>query len=324
VKDGGNWYSYVRNNPVVFIDPWGLYTDYLMVNGSLAFLSDRKFSQIGYVETNDLVEILNAYSVANSDAEVRARPENYYSGEVNNRKFFINQDTAYDFESPRGMFNYKEGSASVTSYFSAVYCNGSAYVKLDSFATGAGISDKVVWSTEEDLKTKTSMYIKGLKLAYNNENGLAQLIENDTIDPNRNPDLGYYTYKTKDAELLPWGKPEVIELMLSIAKEWNMKHPDRPLMFGDLSNESGGNQGYHSGHTEGIHLDIRPVRGDTELSGTTFNSSTYDQALTDELIRLFIDTGAVTNIYFNDSTIVKTFDIVNKYSGHDDHLHIDF
>lgn len=99
---------------------------------------------------------------------------------------------------------------------------------------------------------------------------------------------------------------------------------ETPFEVGNISLEGGksfkGEYG-HSGHVDGLSIDVRPARRQGAKPGPlNYRSSDYDREGTRRLLKAFIATGQVDRIYFNDPDI----DIEGVYymKDHDDHFHV--
>lgn len=95
------------------------------------------------------------------------------------------------------------------------------------------------------------------------------------------------------------------------------------LALGDVSLEHGGPFSPHVSHQTGMDADIRPVRTDSAQCayGTTYTSSTYDQAGTRALAKALRATGKVKALYFNDPVLIRE-GLASYVDGHHDHLHV--
>lgn len=118
--------------------------------------------------------------------------------------------------------------------------------------------------------------------------------------------------------------------MINLASQWDSKHSNRKLQYGDISRPGGINTPDHGTHMTGKAFDMRLLRKDSATGGFTYKQNAiYDQALTKELILLTVRLYPGTTFYFNDPQISKndsqTKNIVSPSdSSHDNHLHVMF
>jgi murein endopeptidase len=165
----------------------------------------------------------------------------------------------------------------------------------------------------DSSEDKGYVYISGVQCEYNKDSKLVKLPADGT---------GYTTYRYNLG--LSWGAIGTIELIMSVSKAWAAKYPDTKVQIGDISTEFGGNDKRHSSHTNGLYIDIRPVRKDNSIQGVDYkkNKDDYDGQRTDELISMFLSDMRVESILFNDEAIVEKYKNVKKYVRHDDHFHV--
>lgn len=123
----------------------------------------------------------------------------------------------------------------------------------------------------------------------------------------------------------------MVAAMTNLASDWNQKHPNDPIGIGDLSQFGGGFNKMHpgEGHKGGVIVDIRPMRNDGAMSGTTFRSSDYNRSLTQELVndlRALTDQKGplVEKILFNDGKVQGVTPVRKDRGVHDNHLHVVF
>jgi len=120
-----------------------------------------------------------------------------------------------------------------------------------------------------------------------------------------------------------FGTQQTIQAWTSIAASWRVAHPTGPRIgIGDISLRCGGLMPPHVSHQKGKDADIRLMRNDGREEGTVYTSSTYSQALTQELINLIRANpiASVQLILFNDPRATG----VKPWPGHDNHLHVRF
>jgi hypothetical protein len=139
---------------------------------------------------------------------------------------------------------------------------------------------------------------------------------------------GYY--RMPSSSLFEWnggtpvdsrcGSKALVDVIYTVMVRWNAIHPDHKIRLGDL------NAPGHLSHRNGVDVDIYSVDGFmANVSGNREASI--------ELGKLFVDTGIVKEIYYNDSAVQQA---VNSYAaskgessnfmyyqpGHEDHFHV--
>jgi penicillin-insensitive murein endopeptidase len=132
------------------------------------------------------------------------------------------------------------------------------------------------------------------------------------------PNAGYYNWGTPTHGVAQHALSETIEGIEEVAKQWH-EAGKPPFGVGNISLKTGEPYDKHKGHGDGIGVDIRPVRKDGKQVGdTTFNDPAYDREATQRLVYMFLKTGRVEKIFFNDPKISG----VVPLEGHDNHLHV--
>ena len=74
----------------------------------------------------------------------------------------------------------------------------------------------------------------------------------------------------------------------------------------------------HRSYRSGLDVDVRPLRRDGKNMRVTRFDKLYDRDATAKLIGLFLNSGEVNVVYFNDLRIRGVKFLV----GHDDHFHV--
>lgn len=121
-----------------------------------------------------------------------------------------------------------------------------------------------------------------------------------------------------------WGEPRAMQVIGAVAGRLANGQQETPFEVGNISLEGGksfkGEYG-HSGHMDGLGIDVRPARlQGAEPGPLTYRSPGYDREATQRLIQAFQATGQVDKIYFNDPDIgIKG---VTPAPRHDNHLHV--
>ncbi len=113
-----------------------------------------------------------------------------------------------------------------------------------------------------------------------------------------------------------WGRPEMIRMLVLVAREWRRLYPRRPILrIGDISKKDGSAFPPHKTHRDGLAVDVF-TRG-TNICHVKFE----DQKQTLELARLFFQFGA-EQILYNHSYVIAHQKGVTKWPRHDDHFHV--
>ncbi|MCA9636812.1 MAG: hypothetical protein KC420_12365 [Myxococcales bacterium] len=116
---------------------------------------------------------------------------------------------------------------------------------------------------------------------------------------------GLYTHKDPDCSR---GTRRMIQVLTTVARRWQAIRPElAPISFLDI-NEAWCSNVNHSTHDDGTHADL--------MAGCATNVSCANWIPAYDLARLFVDTGEVCGILFNDA---KVQGVVNPYfeAGHD-------
>jgi penicillin-insensitive murein endopeptidase len=135
--------------------------------------------------------------------------------------------------------------------------------------------------------------------------------------PQRPEQVGYYTYGTPGGGAAQFAHPKLLSLLYRIESLWQAQD-DRKLGIGNISKARGIKMKDHRSHRSGLDVDVRPLRRDGENMRVTRFDKLYDRVATAELIGLFLDSGEVDVVYFNDLRIRS----VKFLIGHDDHFHV--
>jgi RHS repeat-associated protein len=124
-----------------------------------------------------------------------------------------------------------------------------------------------------------------------------------------------------------FGRTSVVVSLQDFAAVWNQAHPNHPINIGDIALRGGyGDHNRHpkSGHKGGGHVDIRPMTNEGGTARTTYKSSNYNRALTDELVQSLKQIPGVKSIVFNDPQIQGVKRDKKGVKVHDNHLHVQF
>jgi hypothetical protein len=99
------------------------------------------------------------------------------------------------------------------------------------------------------------------------------------------------------------GRPELVNMVYTIAVEWGKRHPEEKLHIGDI-NTSG-----HLSHRTGVDIDIYTARSTSNPNAP--GSFVSNEAKAVELGKMFADKKLVKEIYYN---IVPVQNMVNPYA----------
>lgn len=118
-----------------------------------------------------------------------------------------------------------------------------------------------------------------------------------------------------------YGSKDLIGALYTVAQRWKQKYPNGRLNIGDL-NATG-----HLSHTKGIDVDMDATTNGTDAVAD-YQRGNYNRAATIELGKMFIDTGIIQIIFYNDLFVNSD---VNGYAkrtvldpeiGHENHFHV--
>jgi murein endopeptidase len=126
-----------------------------------------------------------------------------------------------------------------------------------------------------------------------------------------------------------WGSDDLVRTTLRVLRAFRRRHPDAPRIgVGDLSLPKGGYFGAevsggigHATHQNGLDVDVYYPRADRRERAPE-RPGQVDVELSQDLLDLFVDAGAV-RIYSGPSLpLVGPADIVVPAANHDNHLHV--
>ncbi|WP_148040951.1 hypothetical protein [Montanilutibacter psychrotolerans] len=104
---------------------------------------------------------------------------------------------------------------------------------------------------------------------------------------------------------------------------WSFNGETAKIGIGDMSLSDGSSMRPHRSHTDGLSVDLRPIRTDGSGGRPTWRSSTYDRAATQRLVNALRVSGNVDYIYFNDPGVTGLkFCCTSSPALHDNHLHV--
>jgi peptidoglycan hydrolase-like protein with peptidoglycan-binding domain len=136
-------------------------------------------------------------------------------------------------------------------------------------------------------------------------------------DLNGTSGTGWYHYNDDGND--DYATSNAIAQLKKVAADWAALGYGVRLGFGDFSLPHGGPFPPHSSHQDGLDTDIRCVLSSGE-GPCNWTVSGYSRSRTQKLVDMLWATGQVERILFNDPNISG----VTPYSGHDDHLHVDW
>lgn len=145
-----------------------------------------------------------------------------------------------------------------------------------------------------------------------------------TVLPESSPGLVNYRRETGGAD--QYGTVYTIHSIITICYEWNKRHPDRPMSWGDISRKDGGSfLPEHKSHRKGVDADGRPPNNLEPYQNvpTTIDDKHYSQKLTREFIVLARSLAKFSIILFNDPALVK-LGLCTAYPDHRNHIHFRF
>jgi len=125
-----------------------------------------------------------------------------------------------------------------------------------------------------------------------------------------------------------WGTATLVRTILTVLHEYRVAHPEAPLVLvGDLSREHGGPFGAsfgglgHESHQNGRDVDIYYPRID-RLPREPVRVTQIDHGLAQDLVRRFVEAGAVRVFVGPHTDLGGPRRIVRKLAHHDNHLHV--
>jgi RHS repeat-associated protein len=115
-------------------------------------------------------------------------------------------------------------------------------------------------------------------------------------------------YKGEDRTKRQWALDPVAADLKKIGEMWHKRHPDNPIRISDISREGGGKMDPHTSHQKGVDVDIGFVRTDPKAPrGLEYDNpkSKYSEDLTRELMELILEesTLGIQYIFFADDFV---------------------
>lgn len=127
---------------------------------------------------------------------------------------------------------------------------------------------------------------------------------------------GWYRYSSAGND---YASANVVAQLKAVAADWAALGYGVRIGMGDSSLTHGGNFPPHQSHQNGLDTDLRCVLTSGE-GQCDWRNSNYSRTRTQKLVNMLLATGQVDRILFNDPYITG----VTPYSGHDNHLHVDW
>lgn len=135
----------------------------------------------------------------------------------------------------------------------------------------------------------------------------------------QNPDeAGYYVYGTPSGGQGQYAHPAMLTFLFWLELRWSAVDK-RKFGVGNISLANGLRFPPHRSHTNGLQVDLRPLRKDGAELPVSYKSDAYDQLATKKLISLIESAGRASKVFFNDPHIHG----VKPLNGHDDHIHVE-
>jgi murein endopeptidase len=116
-------------------------------------------------------------------------------------------------------------------------------------------------------------------------------------------------------------------VLYTVAQRWKAAHPKGWIYLGDM------NAAGHKSHRWGVAADLEATTNGTDWVADMTKPS-YNRAATIELGKMFVDTGKLKNIWYNDTAVDQAviayaqsmhlpLTQMMPISGHDNHFHVD-
>lgn len=129
---------------------------------------------------------------------------------------------------------------------------------------------------------------------------------------------GYYVYGTPGQGGGQYAHPVLMTVLLFVEREWQATERLK-FGIGNISLAEGGEFKPHESHTNGLQVDLRPLRKDGAQVRVDYFQSGYDREATTKLIGLFLMHPSIKKVFFNDTAIPSVLPL----AGHNDHFHVE-
>ncbi len=125
-----------------------------------------------------------------------------------------------------------------------------------------------------------------------------------------------------------YGSLELVSVLYTVANRWKQFYPEGWVNIGDL------NAGWpHNSHKWGVAVDLDATTNGADWAAD-YTKGGYNRQATVLLGQLFLDTGLVKNIWYNDTFVVSALlqyaqnkgiriGQIKPLPGHDNHFHVD-
>lgn len=100
------------------------------------------------------------------------------------------------------------------------------------------------------------------------------------------------------------GAKEIIDVIYTVSQKWRQTYPNGFLQIGEITSAG------HQSHKTGIDVDLDGKVGAEWVAD--FEKGNYSREKTIELAKMFIDTGLVTHIFYNDQAVIAA---ANEYAA---------
>jgi hypothetical protein len=144
-----------------------------------------------------------------------------------------------------------------------------------------------------------------------------------------NQGSGYrYFPNTDPADYDNWATLMLINEVERTGRQWNASYPTYPMTTLDMSLAAGGSFPPHTGHQNGLDVDIMYVGTGVYQYGVfvLITDTNYDQPRSQQLMQTFDALPTVYRIWTSDEVIanISTTDKIQFQTNHVNHFHVDF
>ncbi len=307
-----NRYSYVRNNPVKYIDPtghgfWSRVGNFFKnlfrqpeqlflaaITGGLSIIVQAIAAGIGGAGGIAFAGIMGGPLAALVAANLPG---------VSGGLEFLGGAMMLASGNPAGILLMTAGGLS--------FCKAKGCQIASRVFGFAGAVAGMAWASQQNSSSGSTQTMAEAGGAAEPRGKLGQLEQLPGGD-------GYYSYSPSSRQ---YGDPITISSIQKIGSIWHELHPDTPFGVGDISLEGGGRMDLHpQGHTLGLEVDIRPLRSDGANLGVRIGDPSYSRSLTQDLANVIRTNSNIRVLLFDDRQVSG----VTFYGGHGDHLHAAF
>lgn len=178
--------------------------------------------------------------------------------------------------------------------------------------------------THFELSKNSGVGFDMSKIEYIDEKGMAKMpLDYESFDGNgmKGP-FGSYHYNADDKGASDvYGKPLTTCAFMKVLEKHqkDCTEPGCQVQFGDMFHLR--DWGPHQYHGAGRCIDIRPLKTEDNLMGTSYRSTIYDREKTEKFINLLKKAGG-TSVVFDDPKVPGVARTANQ--SHADHIHVCF